>query len=125
MQIKINNQITEVKDTLLMRILIYCKFVISTTYWLFNVSVQATLKKNSVARESRKGSCSLTSLQPGWLCHRCQWAEIAVQRWHRVQKISGKCFEVYKFIFCISSKSTTMYSKIYYIFYLKSFLQNK
>ena len=66
MLIKFYNQITEVNHTSPMRILY---IVISTTYWLFNVSVHATLE-NSVARV-KAGSSSKTSLRPGWLCHRC------------------------------------------------------
>ena len=66
--IKFNNQITEVNHTLPMRILY---IVISTTYWLFNVPVHATLE-NSVARESRQavvhrhrcrlGGCAITAI---------------------------------------------------------------
>ena len=60
MLIKFNNQITEVNHTLPMRILY---IVISTTYWLFNVSVHATLK-NYVASLGRQ---LFTDIPVAWM----------------------------------------------------------
>ena len=55
----------------------YYYIVISTTYWLFNVPVHATLK-NSVARESRHAVVHRHCCGPGGFATAAIRAEIAV-----------------------------------------------
>ena len=123
--IKFNNQITEVKHILLMRILLYCN---STTYWLFNVPVHAILEY-SVAN-LQESLQSHSRLQAG----RQQFIDIAAARVAlpplplgrdhgrrnstACRKFVANPSKPVNSFFEVSSKSTTMYSKFYCIFYL-------
>ena len=73
MLIKFYNQLTEVNHTLPMRILIYCNLHNLLAIQCFGLQPLKISLQESLGRQWHCGSCSLTSLPPGRLCHRCQW----------------------------------------------------
>ena len=113
--IKFKKQITAVKHTIQMRILLYFN-----QHHLLSVQYSGSCNLQ-LARQSRHAVVHRHCCGPGGLAIAAMQAEIVVAAMaQRAENSWQKSFNLFKFIFVnILTNSTTTYSKLYCIFYFK------